>query len=51
MIIKILKNLVTFSEKDPQLFWNLSQHYKSSTYKPLTYVILRHGLLDDDNIC
>ena len=39
---------MTFSDKTPQLFLNpkknpqLSfQHYKPSTYKPLTYVTLR----------
>ena len=53
MIIKFLNHLMTFSDKIPQLFLNRKktpqlsfQHYKPSTYKPLTYVTLRHGFLD-----
>ena len=53
MIIKFLNHLMTFSDKTPQLFLNRKktpqlsfQHYKPSTYKPLTYVTLRHGFLD-----
>lgn len=41
---------MTFSDKTSQLFLNRKkipqlsfQHYKPSTYKPLTYVILRYG--------
>ena len=44
---------MTFSDKTPQLFLNRKkytqqsfQHYKPSTYKPLTYVTLCHGFLD-----
>ena len=44
---------MTFSDKTLQLFLNSKknlqlsfQHYKPSTYKPLTYVILRHDFLD-----
>ena len=44
---------MTFSDKTPQLFLNRKknpqlsfQHYKPSTYKPLTYVTLRHGFLN-----
>ena len=49
MIIKILKHLMIFSDKTPQLFLNRKksqlsfQHYKLLTYKPLTYIIIRHG--------
>ena len=53
MIINILKHLMTFSDKTPQLFLNRKknpqlsfQHYKPSTYKWLTYVTLRRGFLD-----
>ena len=44
---------MTFSDKNSQLFLNRKkihqlsfQHYKSSIYKPLTYIIIRHGFLD-----
>ena len=50
---KILKHLVNFSDKIPQLFLNRKrthqlsfQHYKPTTYKSLTHVTLRHGFLD-----
>ena len=54
MIINILKHL-TFNDKTPQLFLNRKknpqlsfQQYKSSTYKPLTYITLRHGFFYTD---
>ena len=53
MIINVLKHLITFSDKTPQLFLYHKekpqlnfQHYKSSTYKLLTYVNLRHVLAE-----
>ena len=54
MIIKILRHLMTFSDKTLQLFLNRKktpqlsfQYYKPSTYKPLTYVTLRHVIKVD----
>ena len=55
MIINVCKHLMNFSDKTPQLFLNRKKnlqlsfrYYKPSTYKPLTYVILRHGFLDGE---
>ena len=53
MIINFLNHLMTSNDKTLQLFLNRKkirqlsfQYYKPSTYKPLTYVTLRHGFLD-----